>query len=114
MIFRICIATVVVLAIVAGLGCQQPDKEVTSQADQVGCVGDTKGGPINEACAVALAKAEILRQQGSQPYSRFSANYDQKEGNWAVMAIYEPEKPGGHVFILVSSDGRILGYQLGR
>ena len=111
---RILIATLAALVILTGSGCKQADNAVTRQSDQIGCVGESNGKPINEACAIAVAKAEILRQQGNQPYSRFSANYDLKEGSWAVMAIYEPEKPGGHVFVLVSNDGRILDYQLGR
>jgi hypothetical protein len=111
---RILIATLAALVILAGSGCKPTGSSVTRQSEQTGCVGESVGKPITEACAVAVAKAEILRQQGSQPYSRFSANYDQKEGSWAVMAIYEPEKPGGHVFVLVSNDGRILDYQLGR
>jgi hypothetical protein len=97
-----------------GLGCSQEQQAASRQSNSVHCVSDSKGSPINEACAIEVAKAEIMRREGSQPYSRFSADYDAKDATWAVMAIYEPEKPGGHLFILVSRDGQVLDYALGR
>jgi hypothetical protein len=70
--------------------------------------------PITNECAIEIAKVEIAKRQGNQLYNRFTAEYGDKERNWMVTAIYEPEKPGGHAFILVSIDGRVLDYQLGR
>jgi len=77
-----------------------------------GC--DNNATPITEARAIDLAKAEIVRRQGAQPYARFTANHDAHEKNWVVTAIHEPEKPGGHVFLLIADDGRIIDYQPGR
>lgn len=97
-----------------GVGCKQEQQAAPRQSNSANCVIDSKGLPINEACAIEVAKAEIERREGTQPYSRFSADYDAKDATWAVMAIYEPEKPGGHLFILVSRDGQVLDYALGR
>jgi hypothetical protein len=97
-----------------GVGCMQEQQAVPSQSTIAPCVTDLNDSPINEACAIEVAKAEIVHREGTQPYSRFSADYDAKDATWAVMAIYEPEKPGGHLFILVSRDGKVLDYALGR
>jgi len=70
--------------------------------------------PISEARAIELAKAEIQRREGAQPYARFTANHDARERNWVVTALYEPEKPGGHLFLLISDDGRVVDYAPGR
>ena len=97
-----------------GVGCGQEQQAVPSQSTIAPCVSNSNGSPIDEACAIDVAKAEIVLREGTQPYSRFSADYDAKDATWAVMAIYEPEKPGGHLFILVSRDGKVLDYALGR
>jgi hypothetical protein len=97
-----------------GVGCGQEKQALASQSATAPCVSNSNGSPINEACAIEVAKSEIVRREGAQPYSRFSADYDAKDATWAVMAIFEPEKPGGHLFILVSRDGKVLDYALGR
>lgn len=97
-----------------GIGCAQEQHAVPSQSTIAPCVSNSNGSPINEACAIEVAKIEIVHREGTQPYSRFSADYDAKDATWAVMAIYEPEKPGGHLFILVSREGKVLDYALGR
>lgn len=97
-----------------GIGCGQGQEAVPRQSTIAPCASSSNSSPISEACAIEVAKAEIVRREGTQPYSRFSADYDAKEASWAVMAIYEPEKPGGHLFILVSRDGKVLDYALGR
>ena len=68
---------------------------------------------LNERCAIELAKEEIVRQQGTMRYSRFSASFNDGEKVWVVMAIYEPETPGGHVYVVVRKDGSIADYSLG-
>ena len=102
------------LAMFNGAGCRQQGATAPREQGVANCVSASKGTPINQTCAIELAKAEIIRREGSQPYSRFSADYDEKGGTWAVVAIFEPEKPGGHMFVLVSNDGRILDYSPGR
>jgi hypothetical protein len=99
---------------VAGIGCGQEQQAMPRPSTGVRCVDGSSGSPINEACAIEVAKAEIVEREGKQPYRRFSADYDAKDATWAVMAVFEPEKPGGHVFILVSSEGKVLNYALGR
>jgi len=106
------IATLIVT--IACIGCEQGKLAAPGQAGAARCVVEARGKPIDAACAIELAKAEIVRQQGAQIYRRFTANHDATDGTWVVMAIYEPEKPGGHVFVLLSDDGRVLDYTLGR
>jgi hypothetical protein len=102
------------LGTLASIGCKQKDKALARESSSPHCVNDSKGSTISEACAIEVAKTEIARREGAQPYIRFTADYDAKEANWAVMAIYEPEKPGGHLFVLVSRDGQVLDYAVGR
>lgn len=68
---------------------------------------------LNDRCAIEVAKEEIVRQQGTMRYSRFSASFNGAEKVWVVMAIYEPETPGGHVYVVVRKDGSIADYSLG-
>jgi hypothetical protein len=100
--------------VLVAIGCTQEQQAVPQQLNGAPCVSTSKGSQISEGCAIEVAKAEIARREGTQPYSRFSADYDAKNATWAVMAIFEPEKPGGHLFILVSRDGQVLDYALGR
>jgi hypothetical protein len=96
------------------IGCAQEQQAIPSQSTIAPCVSNSNGTPIDQACAIEVAKAEIIHRERTQPYSRFSADYDAKDATWAIMAIHEPEKPGGHLFILVSRDGKLLDYALGR
>ena len=93
-----------------------PPQEQSSSAGRSSLVHctDDKSVTVDQGCAIEIAKSEIARREGVQPYSRFSANFDDKDGTWVVMAIHEPEQPGGHIFVLVSTDGRVLDYALGR
>ena len=59
-------------------------------------------------------RSDTLNELNVQPYNRFSADFDAKDATWAVMAIFVPEKPGGHVFVLVSRNGNVLDYAVGR
>lgn len=68
---------------------------------------------LNDRCAIEAAKEEIVKRQGTMRYSRFSASFNDAEKVWVVMAIYEPETPGGHVYVVVRKDGSIADYSLG-
>lgn len=68
---------------------------------------------LNDQCAIEFAKKEIVTRQGAMRYSRFSASFNDSEKVWVVMAIYEPETPGGHVYVVVRRDGSIADYSLG-
>lgn len=69
---------------------------------------------VDENCAIEFAKSEIARKDGKVRYTKFSADYDPDKKAWAVMAVSEPMVPGGHVFVSIGLDGKVLDFMPGR
>lgn len=97
-----------------GTSIESPQFEVSGEADANRCVSEATGGIIAGSCAVALAKAEIERRQGTQTYTYLSGKYSSNEGIWLVMATRSSNEFDDFLFVRVSKDGKIVGYRQGR
>jgi hypothetical protein len=95
----------VVLATIIGAACA-PSADVTNFAVER-CQELAEKNAIDADCAIQSAKKAIEKKQGKMVYSKFDAHFDSTSSMWSVMAKYEPEVHGGHLFVSVRQNGEV-------
>jgi hypothetical protein len=110
---RVLVRFLLASALLAGT-CSCAQEKVDRTSTSAECSTLAAKAKIDERCAIEMAKAEILRRQGRQDYSRFMANYDSDRGTWLVTAFVEPLVPGGHLFVSIARNGDVSDYTVGR